>query len=106
MTVQTAATTAALHRNELLGGGTVTFALLLLPFTGLRRRRTHGVQLFLRGCVLLASVGVLAGLTGCGTSSGFFGEPQQSYTITVTARAAGMNGATLQHSSVVTLTIQ
>ena len=106
MTVQTAATTAALHRNELLGGGTATFALLLLPFTGLRRRRAQGVQIFIRGCVLLASAGALAGLTGCGTSSGFFGQPQQSYNITVTATAAGMNGATLQHSSVVTLTIQ
>jgi hypothetical protein len=31
MTIQTAAPTATLHRTELYGGGTLTFALLLLP---------------------------------------------------------------------------
>jgi hypothetical protein len=54
---------------------------------------------------LLAALGVLslgvgAGLSGCG-SGGYFGATPTSYTVTVT----GTSGA-LNHSTTVTLTIQ
>ena len=39
-------------------------------------------------------------------NSGFFGQPQQSYTINVLGTATGAGGATLQHSWPVTLTVQ
>jgi len=46
------------------------------------------------------------GLTGCGSGSGFFGQPQQSYTIKVLGTVTGSGGATLQRSWPVTLTVQ
>jgi hypothetical protein len=55
---------------------------------------------------LMLSCAAIGGLTGCGSGSGFFGQPQQSYTINVIGTAAGAGGATLQHSWTVTLTVQ
>jgi hypothetical protein len=102
MTIQTAAQTAAIHRTEFLG---ITVALLILPF-GLRlRRRGRRIKPLLAGFLLMASFAV-AGLTGCGTGSGFFGQAQQTYTITVTGTATAGNGATLQRSTTVTLTVE
>jgi trimeric autotransporter adhesin len=43
----------------------------------------------------------MAGLSGCGTNNGFFGQPSQTYTITVTATSG-----TLSHATTVTLTIE
>jgi hypothetical protein len=45
-------------------------------------------------------------LTGCGTNSGFFGQPQKTYTVQVTGTATGATGATLQHVATVQLTLQ
>ena len=47
-----------------------------------------------------------SGLAGCGASSGYFGQPSQSYTINVIGTATGPGGATLQHLTTVTLTVQ
>jgi hypothetical protein len=55
---------------------------------------------------LLLSCAAIGGLTGCGSGSGFFGQPQQTYTINVIGTVTGAGGATLQHSSPVTLTVQ
>jgi hypothetical protein len=80
----------------------ITFALLTLPFGVSRKRREA-----LKRTRLLSALGVLlllggmAGLNGCGTSSGFFGQPAQRYTITVT----GSSG-TLTHSTTVILNVQ
>jgi hypothetical protein len=49
----------------------------------------------------LGSLGALIGMTGCGASSGFFGQTPQNYTITVTATSG-----TLSHSTTVTLTVE
>jgi sugar lactone lactonase YvrE len=109
MTIQTAANQGSLHHEHSVGGGAITFALLLLPFTRrLRQRarrikRLHGMSL---AVALLLSAGALGSITGCGTDTGFFAQPQQNYNITVTGTAAGANGFILQHSAIITLTVQ
>ncbi|HEY1743727.1 MAG TPA: Ig-like domain repeat protein, partial [Granulicella sp.] len=106
MTIQTAATTATLHRTKLFGGATLTFALLLLPCSGTLRRRKRYLRPLTMVALLLASGAMLTTLTGCGTNSGFFGQPQKTYTVQVTGTATGATGATLQHVATVQLTLQ
>jgi hypothetical protein len=105
MTIQTAAT-ALLRRNELLRGGeTAAFALFLLPF-GRRVRRARGkLRASLVACFSLIGLAALVGMTGCGSGSGFFGQPQKSYTVTVTGTATS-GSATLQHSTTVTVIVE
>jgi hypothetical protein len=56
---------------------------------------------------LILSLAAIGGLSGCGSGSGFFGQPPQSYTINVLGTATGAGGATLQHSlAAITLTVQ
>jgi hypothetical protein len=79
-----------------------SLALLLLPFAG-RLRRT-GKRLGRRMCALLllaAGMAAVAGMSGCGSTSGFFAQQQQSYTVTLTATSGG-----LSHSTTVTLTVE
>jgi hypothetical protein len=106
MTVQTPATSAALERSTLLGGGTVVFAFLLLPFSETLRRKARQLGPLTMVVFLLGSGAVLATLTGCGSGNGFFGQPQKTYTINVIGTAQGANGATLQHVTSVKLTVQ
>jgi hypothetical protein len=40
-------------------------------------------------------------ISGCGSNSGFFAQPPQNYTVTITATAAN-----LQHSANITLNLQ
>jgi hypothetical protein len=104
LTIQLPQTAAALHPTHDLGRGLVPFALalLLLPFAGRLRRagrrfgRTVSLLLLL-GVTITAAVG----LSGCGSASGFFGQQQTTYTVTVT----GTSGA-LSHSTTVTLTVE
>jgi hypothetical protein len=110
MTIHTAATGTSLHPNGFFrtryGNGTIALGLLLLPFSRSLRRKVRGMQPLTLCTALMLSCAAIGGLTGCGSGSGFFGQPQQSYTINVIGTAAGAGGATLQHSWTVTLTVQ
>lgn len=106
MTVQTTATTAALHRTERISSGTLAFALLLLPFSGTVRRRARQLGP-LSVCLALLGTGIVtATLTGCGSGNGFFGQAQKTYTLEVVGTAKGANETTLQHVADVQLTLQ
>jgi hypothetical protein len=81
-------------------------ALVLLPFAGRLRRRVRQIRPLTLAVFLMLSLAAVGGLTGCGTGTGYFGQAQKSYTITVTGTAAGPGGTTLQHSTTVALTVQ
>jgi hypothetical protein len=51
--------------------------------------------------LLMAGASAMAGLSGCGTSSGFFGQAETTYNVQITATSGS-----LSHSTSVTLTIQ
>jgi len=104
MTIQTAKPAASLRRPERLGG--VALALILLPFARQLRRRSRKLRPLLMLCFAFTGLIAAAGLTGCGTNAGFFGQAQQTYTINVYATATGTGGATLQHVTTVTLTVE
>jgi hypothetical protein len=80
----------------------VLWGILLLPFVGSMRR--IGKRLGRTASILtLVVVGLTAAvaLSGCGTSNGFFGQAQKTYTVTVTATSG-----TLSHSTNLTLTVE
>jgi hypothetical protein len=79
----------------------LALALLLLPFSGKMRRASRKLGRVLPLLLLLAGFAAIAGLSGCGGTSGYFGQGPANYTITVT----GTSGA-LSHSTSVTLTVQ
>jgi sugar lactone lactonase YvrE len=89
------------------GGGTLasrlapfTLALLLLPFAAKLRKAGRRFSRMISILLLLAaSAAAVAGLSGCG--KGMFGQPQQSYTVVVTATMG-----TLERTTNVTLTVE
>jgi hypothetical protein len=111
MIIQTAASGASLpHRNLFgagYGGGALALSLLLLPFSRWTRSKNRGMRPLTLCAALILSLAAIGGLSGCGSGSGFFGQPPQSYTINVLGTATGAGGATLQHSlAAITLTVQ
>ena len=106
-TVQTAKTTAMLHRAP-GSSRSPWFALifgLLLPLAGAKRFRARLTALPRMLLLLLfggLSLGLVAGLGGCG-SGGFLGSPpgQTSYTITISATSG-----TLVRTSTVQLSLE
>jgi GNAT superfamily N-acetyltransferase len=106
LTIQTAST-ARLTPSLFLSDGTATLALLLLPMAWSRRlrRRVRGIK-YAVPVMIMALLSGLAALTGCGTNDGLLGQQQKTYSITLIGTATGANGATLSHTSVVTLTVQ
>lgn len=75
--------------------GPLALALLLLPFA--RRLRRTGRRLSQIGLALLlavVSLTVAMGVSGCGSSVGFFGQAQQSYSVVVTATSGSYTDST------------
>jgi hypothetical protein len=106
MAIHTAATGASLAPYGLFGKGTITLSFILLPFSVWTRRRLRRVRSLTLCMALLLSLAAIGGLTGCGSGSGFFGQPAQTYTVNIVGTATGAGGATLQHSTSVMLTVQ
>ena len=77
-------------------------ALLLLPFASRMRRTGKKLgRMMLMLLLLTSGAAIVTWIGGCGGTSGYFTQQQQTYTVTVT----GTEG-TLSHSSTVSLTVQ
>jgi CSLREA domain-containing protein len=80
----------------------ISLALLLLPFVGrLRKAGKRFSRMLPILLLLIAGMAAAVGLSGCGSNTGFFGQAQQSYPVTVTATSG-----TLSRTSNVTLTVE
>lgn len=106
MSIQVPQPVGSLQHRGLYGGSTVALALLLLPFSSRIRRATRRLRPLPWLAVLLLSIGAIGGLAGCASGSGFFGVPQQTYTINVIGTATGTGAVVLQRTTTVTLTVQ
>jgi hypothetical protein len=102
LTIQVPQTVAANRPARGRTLATFSLALLLLPFAGVFRRASRQLR---RAAfvVLLLGAGLLAaaGISGCGTGSGFFGQAPQTYTVTLTGTSGNLTG-----SSAVSLTVE
>jgi hypothetical protein len=104
LTIQLPQVTASLdkkqHSNRQVPP--VLWGIRLLPFAGgmrrmgTRLRRTISVLI-----LIIAGLVSMATLNGCGSSIGFFGQAQQTYTVTVTATSGS-----LSHSTNLSLTVE
>jgi sugar lactone lactonase YvrE len=97
LTIVLAKTTAALGGDDPSRRlAPMLVGLLVLPFAV--RIRRPGARSGRRVCALLvvmAGCSLVAGLSGCGSSgSGFFGHPQQSYSIVITATSGSISHTT------------
>lgn len=111
LSIQIPNTTAALQAPTLRHNRAPLYlGLILLPFADIKRGRRSDEEsapcnrprrwrmLFLMmACALVA----FAGITGCGSNSGFFAHQSQNYTITVTGTAGA-----LSHSTTVQLNVK
>jgi hypothetical protein len=89
------------HTTPWSHGPELAMAFMLLPLC-FRRRMLTGIASRLAIVMLLvASLGALAGLTGCGSRNGFLEQASKNYAVTVTATSGG-----IQHSATVTLNVQ
>jgi hypothetical protein len=80
----------------------VLWGLLLVPFAGRWRRKLSRLGQTMSVLLLLGiGVAVVAGVSGCGSSNGFFNQPQKTYTMDVT-----VSSGALSHSSTITLTVE
>ncbi len=100
LTIQLPQTTAKLLNQRI---PLVVWAVLLLPFAGRLRRAGKRMPRGLSALLLAAAALVVgAGMSGCGsTRSGFFGHPQQTYSVVITATSGSIS-----HSTTVALIVQ
>jgi hypothetical protein len=84
----------------------LVLALLLLPFAARIRRNGRRLGGIVTVLLLLCGAAATAALNGCNQQNGYFMQPQQSYTVTVTATATPSVGSVLQHNTTLTLIVQ
>ena len=104
VTIQTAAPTAAQHMPPPPAGRRMVplaLAMLLLFGAGGLRRSGRRLRQMFYVVLLLAGGAASALLSGCGSNSGFFAQPPQSYNITITATSGN-----LQHTATVALNLE
>lgn len=103
LTVQLPSQTASLTHSGILALRFSPLMLgLLLPFAGKIRRPTGKAARWILLSLLVLSSLSIVGLTSCGgKNTGFLGNPQTSYTLTVTATSGA-----LSHSTTLNLTVQ
>jgi len=104
MSIHLPSTTASLHREDLPFHKLppVLWGLLLMPFVGRLRRAGKRLGRSVSLLLLLAvGIATMAGMSGCGANSGFFAQPQKTYTVLMTATSG-----TLSHSTTLTLTVK
>jgi hypothetical protein len=104
VTVQTAAPTAAQHAPPSPAARRMvplSLALLLLFGAVGLRRNGRRLRQMLYVVLILAGGAMGALLSGCGSNSGFFAQPPQSYNITITATSGN-----LQHTATVALNVE
>ena len=102
--IQIPQTAAAMHQGNGLGRKLAPFALalLLLLFAGRLRRTGKSLSRKISVLLLLAAgLAVITGLNGCGSTSGFFSQQPQSYTVKLTATSGAASS-----SATVTLTVE
>jgi sugar lactone lactonase YvrE len=102
--IRVPAETAALERRNLPNGAIpcILLGLLLLPFAGRMREAGKRLGRALSVLLLMAAGAIaIAGLSGCGSTTGFFGQQQKTYTVTETVTSGAFS-----HSTTVTLTVQ
>jgi hypothetical protein len=100
--VQSMTASADRKQSPLQKVPTVLWGILLLPFAAKWRRAGKQLGRAISLLLLLAvGAAALAGLSGCGTSNGFFDQQQKSYVVTVT-----LTSGALSHSTNVTLTVE
>ena len=81
--------------------------LLHLPFCCFRFQSACGGRRAKLGrfgqvaLLLILTCAALVGATGCGSRTGYFAQPQKTYTVTVTGTAGA-----LSHAASVTLTVE
>ena len=97
---QASAATAAKHDSEFPKPLMLAFCLPLLGMRKLRRALRMQMKTSALMLVLMAILAV-AGMTACGSNSGYFTQPPQTYPMTLT----GTSGA-LHHSVTLDLTVQ
>jgi hypothetical protein len=100
VTIQLPKTSAALLDHPI---PPVFWGVLLLPFARRLRRAGKRIRrMLLVGSLAVTALAVGAGMSGCGaTSSGFFGHPQQTYSVVITATSGSIS-----HSTTVALTVE
>jgi hypothetical protein len=108
LTIQLPQTMAATQPDRGTGGKLASrlapfaLALMLLPFAGRMRKSGRRFSRVLSVLLLsIAGMAAMAGLSGCSSNTGFYGQQQTSYTLTVTATSGA-----LSHSTTVALTVE
>jgi hypothetical protein len=104
LTIQLPSATANLNQKDLPSRKLpfVFLGILLLPFAGRIRRTERKLRHMLSVLLLLiGGMATVAGVSGCGSSTGFFAQAQKSYKVTATATSG-----TLSRSTIVTLTVE